>query len=195
METSFIEKHFFEWVVLVLILVGLFYTMIVIKEEKKSYLESAKKKRFHDYLFLVPSWWGLAKEEDNKLIYKRLDTNYDWEAVFLKVNGIPDNTIDEQMVSHLKGMKLEFDEDTTIIKKNKEIHHNFDQFEIVRVEGTATKDLIERQYFDGFLIRNYDRDEYLWITSTSSILNGVVEGPYFEEMMFNFSLEKSDVVS
>jgi hypothetical protein len=195
MEQSFIEKHFFEWVILVLILIGLFYTMIVIKEEKKSYLESAIKKVFHNYVFLIPSWWGLALEEENHLVYKRLDTHYDWEAVFKRFKDIPSNSIDEQMVEELKKMKLVFDEDTTIIKKNKDIHESYDHFEVVRVEGTATRDLVDRLYLDAFLVRNSKEDEYLWITSTSSVLNGVIEGPYFEEMMFNFSWEKSDVVS
>lgn len=195
MEQSFIEKHLFEWVILILVLVFLFYTMIVIKEEKKSYLESAIKKKFHQYQFMIPSWWGIALEEDSRLVYKRLDTHYDWEAVFELHQNIPDNSIDEQMVEEIKKMKLEFDEDTTIIKKNTDIHERFDNIDIVRVEGTATRDLVDRLYFDAFLIRNQKKNEYLWITSTSSVLNGVIEGPYFEEMMFNFSWEKSDVTS
>ena len=54
---------------------------------------------------------------------------------------------------------------------------------MVRLEGTATQEQTERLYYDAFLVREIKSGHYLYAESKSSILNGLVEGPYFEEVM------------
>ena len=52
----------------------------------------------------------------------------------------------------------------------------------LRVEGKATEKVINRLYLDIYLFQ-YKEDAYFFI-SRSSVLNGIVEGPFFEEMIY-----------
>ena len=61
---------------------------------------------------------------------------------------------------------------------------------MVRLEGTATADRAERLYYDAFLIRNLKTGSFLYAESKSSILNGLVEGPYFEAVMTGMELRE-----
>ena len=46
----------------------------------------------------------------------------------------------------------------------------------------------ERLYYDAFLIREIKSGFYLYAESKSSVLNGLVEGPYFEAVMTRMEL-------
>ena len=52
---------------------------------------------------------------------------------------------------------------------------------MIEVGGTATENTIDRIYYDIAMIRS--DNEILICESKSSILNGAVEGPYFEEVL------------
>lgn len=183
-------KFFFEWLVVIALFLFAIYTMLIIKNEKKTYIKNAKEKIFHGFKLLLPEWWGEVDTQNPlSLMYKRLDTRYDWEAhfVFTPATTPSPLSIQELLKAIIEDKKLLFDQDTTIITnpsdfKKGSLLKNGD-FEMCRVEGTATMDRQERLYYDAFMIRHLSTGSTLFCESKSSILNGLVEGPYFEEVV------------
>lgn len=188
----FTSKFIVEWLVVIgLFLFGI-YTMLVIKNEKKVYLKNAQIKIFHGFKLMLPEWWGAIETgSDFHLHFKRLDTRYEWEAHFIyTVNQQPQTTlptIQEALKRKLEEKKLLFDADTTIITNPSDFRDRSllttGLFELCRVEGTATMDRTERTYYDAFMVRHLQTGDVLFCESKSSILNGLVEGPYFEEVI------------
>lgn len=145
---------------------------------------------FHQFTFHVPSWWGQVLEDEFEWQWKRTDTRYDWLASIKLEKDLNRNiSIEEDFKNRIEELELVFDLDSADVLfpsdfKNqapvKEGH-----LELVRIEGTATQHGIDRCYFDAFLVRDLKHNETLFASSHSSVLNGLVEGPYFEEMMLN----------
>ena len=182
----------YDWIILILILAILAYTLIVIKEEKKSYKESAIKIIFGDFIFLIPSWWGKVEETNHILRYQRLDTFYEWEAKFEFIEYKEDLTIEDQFKEKIHELKIIFDPDSGVIMNPSDFNDHplvkSKRVTIVRIEGTATQDEIHRRYLDAFLIKDHLKKKTLFATSLASVLNGGIEGPYFEEVLLNFDL-------
>jgi hypothetical protein len=167
--------------------------MIVIKNEKKNYLKEAKEIQFKHFKLLIPKWWGEVPTENlNHISFKRLDTRYEWEANFIWSDSPTDKEIRELFVQHISERKIIFDEDTSIIYNPSDFKTGAlilsGNYEIVRLEGTATHDRADRLYYDAFLVKNKNTNQYLYAESKSSVLNGLVEGPYFEEVMERIEL-------
>ncbi len=178
----------FEWFFLFLLIVLGFYTMWIIKNEHKTYIKNAREIHFKQFKLFVPSWWGeVPSENENELCFKRLDTRYDWEAKFIWTSIVEPIDIIELFKNHINDRKILFDEDTSIIYNPSDFEEGklikSGLYEMVRLEGTATADRQERLYYDAFLIREKSSGAFLYAESKSSILNGLVEGPYFEEVM------------
>ena len=55
-------KSLIEWSILLAILLVLVYTAITIKNEKKVFFDSLKPYYLKDFIFKIPSWWGLEKD-------------------------------------------------------------------------------------------------------------------------------------
>ncbi len=189
MAAMFLD-HWLSWLILILFILALIYTLIVVKEERETFLENAKSLSFHEFQFLYPSWWGVTKEEVNHIRWERTDTRYDWAANFYYESTLNDQiSIEEDFKNRIEEMQMIFDLDSSDIlspedfKKYPEFQSG--ALEVVRIEGTATQAGIERRYLDAFLIRNNENKSCLFATSLSSVLNGLVEGPYFEAMMFS----------
>ncbi len=186
------SKFIIEWLVVIgLFLFGI-YTMLVIKNEKKTYLKNAIEKTFNGFKLLVPSWWGEIQTNDTgHLMFKRLDTRYEWEAHFYYIpktdNSFQNQSIQEALKEKLENKKLLFDADTTIITNPSDFRDRplltTGLFELCRVEGTATMDRTERTYYDAFMVRHLQTGDILFCESKSSVLNGLVEGPFFEEVI------------
>ncbi len=181
-----------EWLAFFLLMALGVYTMRVIKNEKKNYLENAKKINFKKFQLLVPQWWGEVKtDSDNELLFKRLDTRYDWEAKFIWSEVSSDLDIIELFKVKIHARKILFDEDSSVIHNPSDFQKKdliaSKEFEMVRIEGMATADRSERLYYDAFLIRELSTGHYLYAESRSSVLNGLVEGPYFEEVMLRLT--------
>jgi hexokinase len=68
-----------------------------------------------------------------------------------------------------------------VIFRDSEIQREFQ--EVIRVEGKASQKVIERIYYDIYLTRRLNEPGYFIFESKSSVLNGLVEGPYFEESL------------
>jgi hypothetical protein len=169
------------------------YTMKVIKNEKRNYLENAQEIIFKNFKLLTPRWWTLiTTDSDNEIIFKRTDTRYDWEARFIWIEENSSLNLIELFQSKIHERKILFDEEASVIHnpsdfKEKDLIKS-GLYEMVRLEGTATADRMERLYYDAFLIREISSGHYLYAESKSSILNGLVEGPYFEEVMIRLTL-------
>lgn len=183
-------RLFIEWIIFIAILIFGVYTMIIIKNEKKKYLTEAIPLNFKNFKLLIPKWWGEFDDGDkseNKICFKRLDTRYEWEAKFIWSPFPSEKDIIELFKDHIVERKILFDEDTSIVYNPSDFQNNSliksGKFEMVRLEGTATCDRQERLYYDAFLIKNKNTKQFLYAESKSSVLNGLVEGPYFEEVM------------
>ncbi|MBC7540992.1 MAG: hypothetical protein H7281_19380 [Bacteriovorax sp.] len=183
----------FEWLSLFLLMGLGVYTMWIIKNEKKTYIKNAREIHFKHFKLFTPSWWGeIPTNSENELCFKRLDTRYEWEARFIW-NPIPDNMdLVELFKSLIHARKILFDEETCIIYNPSDFKVGelitSGRFEMVRLEGTATADEQDRLYYDAFLVREIKTGAFLYAESKSSVLNGLIEGPYFEEVMTRIEL-------
>ncbi len=177
-----------EWLAFFLLMGLGLYTLRVIKNEKTNYLKNAKEITFKKFLLLVPSWWGeVPQETADELCFKRLDTRYDWEARFKWFEETSEKSIIELFKEKIVERRILFDEENSVVHNPADFQDKpliqSGEFEMVRVEGTCTADQEERLYYDAFLIRHLTSGHYLYAESKSSVLNGLIEGPYFEEVM------------
>jgi len=173
-------------------LVGLAYTAFVIKNEKKSYQDSAQSFNFLHFLLPLPSWWAIKEKKEDLIRFYRADTRYEWEALFQwvpsKISN-PEELIEKRIsFKEIKIDKLTMEfqtKETLKLSKNLQQDKNID---IARVEGTASTSEFERIYYDCFIICDPKRQGYLLCESISSVLNGLVEGPYFEQVIEGLTL-------
>ncbi len=185
-----------EWLAFFLLMGFGVYTMRVIKNEKRNYLANAQEIIFKNFKLQTPKWWSLLpNENENEIVFKRLDTRYDWEARFIWNENPSDQDIIELFKEKINDRKILFDEENSVIHNPSDFREKdliaSGKYEMVRLEGTATADRMERLYYDAFLIRHLETGHYLYAESRSSILNGLVEGPYFEEVMIRLSLNEN----
>jgi hypothetical protein len=182
-----------EWIAFAFLFAFGVYTMMVIKNEKKTYLANAREIIFKQFKMKVPSWWGeVQTESSEELCFKRLDTRYEWQAKFIWNQTGSKIDLIELFKNHIEARKILFDEDTSIIYNPSDFKTgpliSSGLYEMVRLEGTATADRHERLYYDAFIVREKSSGSFLYAESKSSVLNGLVEGPYFEEVMINLDL-------
>jgi hypothetical protein len=184
----------FEWLAFFLLMALGVYTMRVIKNEKRNYLENAQEIMFKNFKLITPRWWSLVPtDSEDSICFKRLDTRYDWEARFKWFSEKSEGDIIELFKEKIVERKILFDEDSSVIHNPSDFRERdiikSGKFEMVRLEGMATADRMDRLYYDAFLIRDLNTGHYLYAESKSSILNGLVEGPYFEEVMLRLEYE------
>jgi hypothetical protein len=175
-KATFIE-HSTSWIVVILGILFLVYVARVIKREKKDYLATAIPFEFKNFKLLIPSWWSLKSNEENLVEYHRADTYYDWKAKFLWIPFEKQDT-EQSLKDYFAGLiiqkGIQFDAHEAIITEFPKC---------IRVEGTATENIEHRIYYDALLIKDINQEGYLFCESRSSILNGMLEGPYFEEVI------------
>lgn len=183
----------FQWLIFFIIMGLGVYTLRVIRNEKNNYLENAQTINFKHFILLTPKWWTLLPgENENEISFKRTDTRYDWVARFAWHEDKSQLDLIELFKEKIHARRILFDEENSVIHNpsdflEKDIIKS-GLFEMVRLEGTATSDQMDRMYYDAFLIRDLQSGHYLYAESKSSVLNGLVEGPYFEEVMLRLSL-------
>ena len=183
----------FEWFVFFLLMALGVYTMRVIKNEKRNYLENAQEILFKNFKLITPRWWSLIEtNSEDEICFKRLDTRYDWEARFIWNTSPSDKDLIELFKEKIHARKILFDEENSVIHNPSDFIEKdlikSGEYEMLRLEGTATADRQERLYYDAFIVRHIENGHYLYAESKSSILNGLVEGPYFEEVMLRLEL-------
>lgn len=182
----------FEWPILIALLTAALYAAYVIKNEKKIYIENPQTVVFHFFTFQVPLWWSVLEKTPRLIIFERTDTRYQWRSTFQWIHFAPQDqqmTVEQEFKKLLSDKNIIFDPDTTIIH-GPEILRNGHQLaekglSFVRIEGTATQEDTDRIYYDALLIKDPHQKGLLLCESRSSILNGMLEGPYFEEAIKN----------
>lgn len=186
------------WLLVIAFLGSLTYAAFVIKNEKKEALDNSQPLKFQHLIFDIPPWWGTILHEHDKIIFERTDTRYDWRATFVwapyEEVGEGDKDLKQVFIELIREKNIFFDEINSVIHSPESFQDHplikSRQMEIVRVEGTATEKEIERVYYDAVLMRDHQKKGYLFAESRSSVLNGLVEGPYFEQVILNFRAQE-----
>ena len=181
-------ENLFSWLILIGTLIAMLYTAFIIKNEKKDALDTSRKIEFHGLSFFIPRWWSQTLEEENNLVFERKDTRYDWKATFLKLDeGFNEMSLQNIFEKIAIDRELIFDKDTAIIHSPSELTSLYEnKIEALRVEGTATERSEKRLYYDGLVIRG--PKGILFLESKASVLNGLLEGPFFEQMIQNIEI-------
>lgn len=185
-------NHMFDWVVLILLIVGAIYTMKVIGQEKSTFRNESYLVSFADLCLMIPDWWTITQQSQHTLKFERTDTRYDWFALFQYFPDHQDKTMPQLLEDKLNLEKIEFDEDVVfetdsrVIFRDSEIQEKFQ--EVIRVEGKGSQDVVDRIYYDIYIMRALEDKGYYIFESRSSVLNGALEGPYFEESLAELSL-------
>lgn len=184
-------NHILDWLILLTLILGAIYTMWVIGQEKSSFQDESYEVQFGGLSLMIPNWWSIVQQTDHKLRFERTDTHYDWYALFTYLPDHRGRTLPELLEEKLNQEEIEFDmdvvfeTDSRVIFRDDEIQEYFQ--EVIRVEGKASQKITERIYYDIYIMRAQDDRGYFIFESWSSVLNGLLEGPYFEESLSELS--------
>ena len=187
-------QSFIEWSVVVAFILFLLYTLWVIKGEKSQAMEFAKTYNFGPLIFSIPPWWG-EDANNEKLIFSRHDTRYDWKATFSWLSSTL--SLEDELQKQLKEKEIEMDPETitcldhNVLMREENLKQSIESF--LRVEGTATQAECDRLYYDACLVKLKNKDEILYCESKSSVLNGSLEGPFFEEVLAQLKMNESSI--
>jgi hypothetical protein len=186
----FIE-HFFEWLLLLGLIGAAIYTLKIIGQEKSSFKDESYLVEFDQLSLMIPQWWSITKQDQGLIRFERTDTRYDW---FAQYQYFPDHQgksvpqlLEEKL--NLEGIEFDmdvvFETDSRVLFRDEKIQEYFQ--EITRVEGKGSKNVVDRIYYDIYITKGLNDSGYFIFESMSSVLNGLVEGPYFEESLSELS--------
>lgn len=184
-------NHMWEWLILLSLIGGAFYTLKIIGEEKSTFKDESYEVQFSNLSLMIPNWWSIVGQTSEQLRFERTDTRYDWYANFTYHPQHNGRTLPQLLEEKLDLEKIEFDmdvvfeTDSRVLFRDDEIQEFFQ--EIIRVEGKASQNVVDRIYYDIYLMRSQNDAGYFIFESRSSVLNGLVEGPYFEESLAELS--------
>ncbi len=185
-------NHILGWLTVLALLGAGFYTMKVIGEEKSSFKDDSYQVTFGPLTLLIPNWWAITTQSDFEIRFERTDTRYDWYAVFRYFPSHGGKDLPELLKEKLNLEEMEFDEDVVfetdsrVLFRDSRVQEYFQ--EVIRVEGKGSQKVTERFYYDVYLMRAQNDPGYFIFESRSSVLNGLVEGPYFEESLSELEL-------
>jgi hypothetical protein len=185
------SNHLFDWLVLISLIGGALYTMKIIGQEKSTFKDEAYEVQFGGLSLMIPNWWTIVEQTPSLLRFERTDTRYDWFAHFAFYPDSGEKNLPDLLEAKLNLEGIEFDEDVVfetdsrVVFRDSKIQEHFQ--EMIRVEGKATQKIVDRIYYDIFLLRAQNANGYFIFESQSSVLNGSVEGPYFEESLAELS--------
>jgi hypothetical protein len=185
------SNHLLDWFIVLLILGGAFYTLKVIGEEKSSFREECYSVEFGDLSLSIPNWWSITEQSETTIKFERTDTRYDWFAKFQYFPDHENKSMPQLLEEKLNLEAIEFDTDVVfetdsrVLFRDDQIQEHFQ--EVIRVEGKASKNVVDRIYYDIYITRGLNDKGYFIFESLSSVLNGLVEGPYFEESLSELS--------
>ena len=187
-----LSGHIYEWIGVLLVLGLAFYTLKVIGEEKSTFKDDSFLVQFGDLWLMIPNWWTITSESPTQIKFERTDTRYDWYALY---TYFPDHEgkdlpklLEEKL--NLEGIEFDmdvvFETDSRVLFRDSDTQKEFQ--EVIRVEGQGSQNVVDRIYYDIYLMRRLNDPGYFIFESRSSVLNGLVEGPYFEESLAELSL-------
>jgi hypothetical protein len=184
-------SHLLEWLILTTLIGGAIYTLKVIGQEKSSFKQECYEVHFGDLSLMIPKWWGLTEQNPVSLKFERTDTRYDWYANFVYFPNHENKDMPKLLEEKLNLEGIEFDldvvfeTDSRVLFRDDKIQEQFQ--EVIRVEGKASQNVVDRIYYDIYIMRRLNDHGYFIFESRSSVLNGLVEGPYFEESLSELS--------
>lgn len=185
--------HILGWLTVITLLGTGFYTMRIIGEEKSSFKDDSYQVTFGNLVLLIPNWWSITEQSDHAIRFERTDTRYDWYAIFRYVPAHEGKDLPKLLEEKLDLEEMEFDEDVVfetdsrVLFRDPKVQEHFQ--EVIRVEGKGSQKVIDRFYYDVYLMRAQNDPGYFIFESRSSVLNGLVEGPYFEESLSELELK------
>ena len=165
--------------------------MKIIGEERSTFKDESYEVRFGKLSLMIPNWWSIVDQSPTLIRFERTDTRYDWHAIFSYFQDHENKSMPDLLEEKLNLEKIEFDMDVTfetdsrVLFRDSEIQEYFQ--EIIRVEGKASQNVVDRIYYDIYIMRALNDNGYFIFESWSSVLNGLVEGPYFEEGLSELS--------
>jgi hypothetical protein len=186
-----LTAHVLDWLLLLTLLGGALYTLNIIGQEKSSFKQDSYEVQFGDLSLMIPNWWTLTEQSPTQLKFTRTDTTYDWYCLFTYFPDHAGKELPMILEEKLNQEELEFDKDVVfetdsrVIFRDDKIQEAFQ--EVIRVEGQATQKIEDRIYYDIYLMRKLNDKGYFIFESRSSVLNGLVEGPFFEESLSELS--------
>lgn len=181
-------NHLFDWVILLLLLGAALYTLKIVRQESTDFIDESFEVEFAKLNLPIPRWWSITRQENHLIQFERTDTRYDWYARFEFHPGHNEISLPDILQNKIESEELDYDKDDVVIETNSQ--HLFKDAdtqkyftEVIRVEGKASQRIEDRVYFDMYLFRNKTENGYYLCESRSSVLNGLVEGPFFEECL------------
>lgn len=185
------SNHLFDWILLTALIMGAFYTMKIVGQEKSTFKDESYEVQFSHLSLMIPNWWSPVNQTESMIRFERTDTRYDWYAIFSYFPDHQGKELPDLLTEKLDLEKIEFDmdvvfeTDSRVLFRDSKIQNYFQ--EVIRVEGKGSQNVVDRLYYDIYLMRSQDDKGYFIFESRSSVLNGLVEGPYFEESLSELS--------
>ena len=184
-------NHFLDWLILITLIGGSIYAMKIIGTEKTTFRDECYEVHFGSLCLQIPNWWTITEQVPLLLRFERTDTRYEWHSLFTYIPDHMGKTLPELLEDKLNLEKVEYDEDvifetdSRVLFRDSRIQEYFQ--EVIRVEGKGTQNVVDRIYYDLYLMRAQDDKGYFIFESWSSVLNGMLEGPFFEESLSELS--------
>jgi hypothetical protein len=187
-------NHILDWLILGSLILGAIYTLKIIGQEKSTFKDESYEVQFGGLSLMIPDWWTIVQQSDQHLRFERTDTHYDWYALYTYYPDHEGKTLPQLLEEILNKEEIEFDmdvvfeTDSRVTFRDSDIQEHFQ--EVIRVEGKGSQRVTERIYYDIYIMRSQSDKGYFVFESLSSVLNGLVEGPYFEESISELSFIK-----
>ncbi len=181
-------NHRQAWLLLPALLAALLYTLRVIRQEHSDFVDDCYRVQFAHLSLPIPRWWSITRQENQLIEFRRTDTRYDWYARFEFIPADTTLPLTDYLKDKIEAEELDYDPQDVVIEtdsrhlfKSSQTQQYF--VEVIRVEGKASQKIEERVYLDLYLFRHKAQGGHYVCESRSSVLNGMVEGPFFEECL------------
>ncbi len=185
-----------QWIFVLILILFLLYISYKIKNEFKNYSQNKKLFKLRKFNFFVPSWWEPVRN-NNEIKFTSKSSQEVWyssvEVIKSGDDDLPPETILDKKIEKMKitfdhghiTYKNELPGNTTYQEENNNLNFTFK-------EGTGTENDSRRIYLQIAIILHKKEPNYYVITkSLSPVLDGGVEGPYFEELIKSIHLPET----
>lgn len=130
-------------------------------------------------LLSVPNWWTF---DDSTQIFKRTDTYYDWFAQLKKLGSSEEILRTQKLLDFAHHYFIKED---IVFDPGEWVEKQLSSKKAVFIQGTCTYQKEKRSFWEGLFWISAQKSEIYVFFSFSSILNGGIEGPYFEKVVEN----------
>lgn len=178
-------NNLWQWLILLAALIFAIYTLFIVKNEVKTFQEESQPLRIGEVELQIANWWTAKTKSSHLHLFERTDTRYDWYAKLEYIECQKFEKIEIIFEKYLSTLQIAFDPDVVVTTEPSHLFIDTNSreqiIECLRVEGKATQDQMNRIYLDLYVFRVRNNQNYYVFESLSSVLNGMLEGPFFEE--------------